>query len=112
MQLRLKTDKEATENKLYCMNDPDQKQDDQEQTTQACDQDLYDECLKQAEGNEARAQVYYNHRRKATLDPDCEDLDQSEKWPMLTPLLILYTLGTIGVLALVFGFLASRLGWW
>jgi hypothetical protein len=31
---------------------------------------------------------------------------------MLTPLLILYTLGTIGVLVLVYGFLANRLGWW
>jgi hypothetical protein len=31
---------------------------------------------------------------------------------MLTPLLVLYTVGTIGVLALVFVFLAGRLGWW
>ena len=85
------------------MNEPGHKQDDQE---------LYEECLKKAEGNEARALAYYNHRRNAQPDLDCEDLDHREKWPMLTPLLILYALGTIGVLFLVYGFLANRLGWW
>lgn len=39
-------------------------------------------------------------------------LGSKRKWPMLAPLLILYTLGTIGVLLLVFGFLGSRLNWW
>ena len=80
------------------MNDPRHKKDDQE---------LYEECLKKAEGNEARAMVYYNHRQNAVADPDCEDMDQREKWPMLAPLLILYTLGTVGVLLLVYGFLAQ-----
>lgn len=84
------------------MNDPRHKKDDQE---------LYEECLKKAEGNEARAMVYYNHRQNAVADPDCEDMDRREKWPMLAPLLILYTLGTVGVLLLVYGFLAHRLGW-
>ena len=61
--------------------------------------------------NEARAMVYYNHRQNAVADPDCEDMDRLKKWPMLAPLLILYTLGTVGVLLLVYGFLAHRLGW-
>ena len=85
------------------MNEPGHKQDDQE---------LYDECLKKAEGDESRALVYYNHRKGKEIDSCREDLDQREKWPMLTPLLVLYTVGTIGVLALVFVFLAGRLGWW
>ena len=36
------------------MKDPRPNQDDQE---------LYEECLKKAEGNKARAMVYYNHRQ-------------------------------------------------
>ena len=73
---------------------------------------LYQECLEKAEGDELRALAIYNHRKSNLPTTMQEDLDQSEKWPMLAPLLILYTLGTIGVLALVFGFLASRLDWW
>ncbi len=84
------------------MNDPRHKQDDQE---------LYEECLKKAEGKEDRARAYYNYRRNAVADLDYEDMDRREKWPMLAPLLILYTLGTIGVLLLVYGFLSHRLGW-
>ena len=75
------------------------------------DEELYEECLKKAEGNEARALTYYNHRRTAAANPNCKDSDHREKWPMLAPLLILYTLGTIGVLLLVYGFLSNRLGW-
>ena len=72
---------------------------------------LFQECLEKAEGDNLRALAIYNHR-KSNLDRNQDDdLDQREKWPMLAPLLILYTLGTIGVLALVFGFLASRLNW-
>ena len=73
---------------------------------------FYQECLEKAEGDELRARAMYNHRQKETHARKTKDLDQMEKWPMLVPLLILYTLGTIGVLGLVFGFLASRLNWW
>ena len=76
------------------------------------DRELLAECLAKAEGDEARARQIYLHRRSAELAPEREDLDSREKWPMLTPLLVLYPLGTIGVLLLVFGFLAGRLGWW
>lgn len=74
---------------------------------------LYQECLQKAEGDKIRAMAIYTHRKAIVGKQDNkEDLDQREKWPMLAPLLILYTIGTIGVLALVFGFLASRLNWW
>ena len=76
------------------------------------DRELLAECLEKAESDEARARQIYLHRRSAELAPKHEDLDEREKWPMLTPLLVLYTLGTIGGLLLVFGFLAGRLGWW
>ncbi len=76
------------------------------------DGELLAECLEKAEGDEERARQIYLHRRSAELSREHEDLDEREKWPMLTPLLVLYTLGTIGVLLLVFGFLAGRLGWW
>ena len=76
------------------------------------DRELLAECLAKAEGEEERARQIYLHRRSAELSREHEDLDEREKWPMLTPLLVLYTLGTIGVLLLVFGFLAGRLGWW
>jgi hypothetical protein len=94
------------------MNDSAHSQAKRELESKTFDQGLYDQCLKQAEGNEKRAHAYYVHRRAGEIAPKSEDLDQREKWPMLTPLLILYTLGTIGVLALVYGFLANRLGWW
>ena len=74
---------------------------------------LYQECLEKAEGDKIRAMSIYSHRKATAGKNDNQvDLDRREKWPMLAPLLILYTLGTIGVLALVFGFLASRLNWW
>jgi hypothetical protein len=73
---------------------------------------LYLECLKKAEGEELRALAIYQHKKSSSNQQPEEDLDQREKWPMLAPLLILYTLGTIGVLALVFGFLGNRLNWW
>lgn len=74
---------------------------------------LYQECLEKAEGNKIRAKAIYTHRKATTGKNDNQvDLDRREKWPMLVPLLILYTIGTIGVLALVFGFLANRLNWW
>lgn len=94
------------------MTEAAQQQGRNEEEENSFDQELYEQCLQKAEGNEMRARVYYRHRLKAELEPESEDLDQREKWPMLTPLLILYTLGTIGVLALVYGFLANRLGWW
>ncbi len=76
------------------------------------DEELYALCLAKAENDETRAREIYLLRRRAELAPEREDLDRREKWPMLAPLLVLYTLGTIGVLFLVFGFLAGRLGWW
>ncbi len=76
------------------------------------DEELYALCLAKADNDEVRAREIYLIRRRAELAPEREDLDRREKWPMLAPLLILYTLGTIGVLLLVFGFLAGRLGWW
>jgi hypothetical protein len=94
------------------MKEAAHQQGQKEEEENCFDQELYEQCLKKAEGNEMRAKVYYRHRLKADLEPKSEDLDKREKWPMLTPLLILYTLGTIGVLALVYGFLANRLGWW
>ena len=64
------------------------------------------------EGNKIRAKAIYNHLKVNHQQHIQEDLDQREKWPMLVPLLILYTLGTLGVLGLVFGFLASEMDWW
>ena len=93
------------------MKEAAHQQEQNEEEENSFDQELYEQCLQKAEGNEMRAKVYYRHRLKADLEPEPEDLDQREKWPMLTPLLILYTLGTIGVLALVYAFLANRLGW-
>ena len=72
---------------------------------------LYLECLEKAEGDKIRALAIYNHLKVNNQQHIQEDLDQREKWPMLVPLLILYTLGTLGVLGLVFGFLASELDW-
>jgi len=73
---------------------------------------LFLECLEKAEGDKIRAHAIYNHIKTNHRQQGDEDLDQREKWPMLAPLLTLYTLGTIGVLALVFGFLANKLNWW
>ena len=74
---------------------------------------LYHECFEKAEGDKIRAMAIYSHRKATTGKNDNQvDLDRREKWPMLVPLLILYTIGTVGVLGLVFGFLASRLNWW
>ena len=64
-----------------------------------------------AEGNKARALTYYNHRRTAAANPNCKDSDHREKWPMLAPSVDPLHVGTIGVLLLVYGFLANRLGW-
>ena len=78
----------------------------------SADRELLAECNAKADGDEARAHQIYLHRRTAELTNDRADFDHREKWPMLTPLLVIYTVGTIGVLALVFVFLAGRLGWW
>ena len=78
----------------------------------SADRELLAECIATADGDEARARQIYLHRRTAELTNDRANFDHREKWPMLTPLLVLYTVGTIGVLALVFVFLAGRLGWW
>lgn len=73
---------------------------------------LFKECLKKAEGNKIRAQAIFNHISSKQEHSSQKDLDKREKWPMLIPLLVLYTLGTIGVLALVFGYLGTKLNWW
>ena len=74
--------------------------------------DLFDQCLTKADGDEEKAKRMYIHQRAAEIAPNEENLDEKEKWPMLVPLLILYSAGTIAVLGLVFGFLRWRLGWW
>ena len=109
MQSRLNQDREAIGNLTYskinrtlnALSEKKQKEDP-----------LYQECLKKAEGNELRALAIYRYRTSDQQETIGEDLDQKEKWPMLAPLIILYSLGTIGVLLLVFGFLANRLNWW
>ena len=73
---------------------------------------LLKECLEKAEGNKIRAQAIFNHISSKQEHSSQKDLDKREKWPMLIPLLVLYTLGTIGVLALVFGYLGTKLNWW
>tara|TARA_A100001015_G_scaffold309857_1_gene410082 strand:+ start:635 stop:1171 length:537 start_codon:yes stop_codon:yes gene_type:complete len=73
--------------------------------------DLFDQCLKKADDDEEKAKRMYIHQRAAEIAPNEENLDEKEKWPMLVPLLILYSAGTIAVLSLVFGFLRWRLGW-
>ena len=73
---------------------------------------LFKECLEKAEGNKIRAQAIFNHISSKQEYSFQKDLDKREKWPMLIPLLVLYTLGTIGVLALVFGYLGTKLNWW
>ena len=72
---------------------------------------LFKECLEKAEGNKIRAQAIFNHISSKQEHSSQKDLDKREKWPMLIPLLVLYTLGTIGVLALVFGYLGTKLNW-
>ena len=72
----------------------------------------FEKCLLQADGNMDRAKKYYLHQRLAEETELDGQEDDREKWPMLVPLLTLYTLGTIGVLALVYGYLARRLDWW
>ena len=109
MQSRLNQDREAIGNLNYskinrtlnALSEKKQKEDP-----------LYQECLEKAEGNELRALAIYRYRTSDQQETIGEDLDQKEKWPMLAPLIILYSLGTIGVLLLVFGFLANRLNWW
>ena len=73
---------------------------------------LFKECLIKAEGDRIRALAIYKHLRSSNVWEKKDDHDQREKWPMLVPLLILYTLGTIGVLGLVFGYLGNKLNWW
>ena len=73
---------------------------------------LFKECLEKAEGNKIRAQAIFYHISSKQEHSSQKDLDKREKWPMLIPLLVLYTLGTIGVLALVFGYLGTKLNWW
>ena len=72
---------------------------------------LFNECLEKAEGNKIRAQAIFNHISSKQEHSSQKDLDKREKWPMLIPLLVLYTLGTIGVLALVFCYLGTKLNW-
>ena len=85
---------------------------EQELDNSSLDKELFESCLKHASDNKERARIIYIHRRIAELESKEPNLDQNEKWPMLIPLLILYILGTIGVLCLVFVFLANRLDWW
>ena len=60
----------------------------------------------------SKEQAIFNHISSKQEYSSQKDLDKREKWPMLIPLLVLYTLGTIGVLALVFGYLGTKLNWW
>ena len=85
---------------------------EQELDDPSLDQELFTRCLKHAKGDNQYARKIYLHRRIAELEKKKTNLDQREKWPMLIPLLVLYSLGTIGVLFFVFLFLANRLGWW
>ena len=94
------------------MDNPEYNQAVKELEQNEIDQELFDSCLKNAEGDDLRAKAIYLHRRSAELKTSKESLDEREKWPMLLPLLVLYTLGTVGVLILVFGFLGFRLNWW
>ena len=73
---------------------------------------LFKECLEKAEGNKIRAQAIFNHISSKQEHSSQKDLDKREKWPMLIPLLVLYTLETIGILGLVFGYLGTKLNWW
>ena len=73
---------------------------------------LYKKSLEKAEGNKIRAMAIYKHKISELEKVDSEQLDKREKWPMLLPLIILYTLGTIGVILLVFGYLGNQLNWW
>ena len=73
---------------------------------------LFKECFKKAEGNKIRAQAIFNHISSKQEHSSQKDLDKREKWPMLIPLLVLYTLETIGILGLVFGYLGTKLNWW
>ena len=85
----------------------------QEVKNNSMNKELFAQCIKNAEGDEQRAQAMYVQRRISELKiGQSENLDQREKWPMLLPLLALYTFGTIGVLLLVFGFLGNKLNWW
>jgi hypothetical protein len=73
---------------------------------------LYEESLIKAEGDKTRAMAIYRHKISSLKKVNSEQLDKNEKWPMLIPLLILYSLGTLGVLALVFTYLGIQLNWW
>ena len=76
------------------------------------DKELYQQCIENTGGDITEAKRIYLHRRSAEMElRKSEDLDNKEKWPMLVPLLVLYSLGTIGVCLLVFVFLSLRLGW-
>ena len=72
---------------------------------------LFKECFKKAEGNKIRAQAIFNHISSKQEHSSQKDLDK-RKMANANPLLVLYTLGTIGVLALVFGYLGTKLNWW
>ena len=73
---------------------------------------LYKESLIKAEGDKKRAMAIYRHKISSLKKINSEQLDKNEKWPMLVPLLILYSLGTVGVLILVFAYLGIQLNWW
>ena len=112
MQLRRILAKEAIEFLEIFMDSPEYNQAAKELDGNEIDQELFDLCLEHAEGDELKARNIYLHRRSAELKTSKVNLDEREKWPMLMPLLVLYTLGTIGVLLLVFGFLGFQLNWW
>ena len=112
MQLRRILAKEAIEFLEIFMDNPEYNQAAKELDGNEIDQELFDSCLENAEGDELKARTIYLHRRSAELKISQVNLDEREKWPMLLPLLVLYTVGTIGVLLLVFGFLGFKLNWW
>jgi hypothetical protein len=97
---------EAIDFLLIAMHSPEYIIASREVKNNSMDQELYEQCLQNAEGDRQRARVMYVQRRIAEQKVNGEpDLDKREKWPMLLPLLTLYALGTIAVLLLVFGFL-------
>ncbi len=97
MQLRRILAKEAIEFLEIFMDSPEYNQAAKELDGNEIDQELFDSCLEHAEGDNLKARAIYLHRRSAELKISKEDLDEREKWPMLLPLLVLYTIGAIGV---------------
>ncbi len=63
------------------MDNPEYNQAVKELEQNEIDQELFDSCLKNAEGDDLRAKAIYLHRRSAELKTSKESLDEREKWP-------------------------------